>query len=255
MAVAAVLLIGGTSIAAAQQSPAPRAKPSASKPAAPAAAPSGKSVCVATALGNQFNVQRVGLMVFGNALDKVPVEWGIDDAAVRKIQEILGSEYAVRRIPVPLDALRVLETQSSGFFGNRLDDFVKAVAAGAPKCQFYVTLTRGVSPVSGTNQAVAGIGILDHNTGLLRRVYVYASYVIRLHDANLTALQTESPTTDPMLVRGLTGGLRAMYRSTDDSWVPATPQAAAQSAQLKNTARALVEEGLAKKVGTMFEDN
>lgn len=247
-------MIGGTSIAAAQQSPAPRAKPSASKPAAPAAAaPSGKSVCVATALGHQFNVQRVGLMVFGNALDKVPVEWGIDDAAVRKVQDILGREYAVRRIPVSLDALRVLETQSSGFFGNRLDDFVKAAAAGAPKCQLYVTLTRGVSAVSGTNQAVAGIGILDHNTGLLRRIYVYASYVIRLHDANLTALRTESPTTDPMLVRGLTGALSAMYRSADDSWVPATPQAAAQSAQLKNTVRTLVEEGLAKKVGTMFE--
>ena len=38
-----------------------------------------KRVCVISAIGDTYSLQKVGITVFGNALDKVPIEaWGID---------------------------------------------------------------------------------------------------------------------------------------------------------------------------------
>jgi hypothetical protein len=243
-----------------------QAKPAAKTPAKPKAqptprqtaaqlAPSGKSVCVASALAYRFEVQKIGFMVFGNSLDGVAADtWGIDEAAARKIQEVLGREFAVRRVTVPKAALAELETRRIGFLRNENDDFMRAVAAGAGKCDFSITLTRAATQYGGTNQSVAGLGIVRHDNPLFPRVYVFASYIIRMYDGNLTALRSEKPTMHPLLVTPLTTpGLSAMYREADQSWWPEPAQAAAQSAQLKNATRALVEEGLAKKMPQMFE--
>jgi len=271
-AVAAALIICCHSAAAQEAVPAPKpakpAAPAASKPK-PAAkpkpqtppkqtaaqpAPSGKSVCVASALGHGIEVQKVGFMVFGNSLDGVPVDWGIDEAAARKIQEVLGREFAVRRVTVPKAALAELETRRIGFFRNENDEFLRAVAAGAGKCDFYSTLNRASSQFAGTNQSVAGLGIVRHDHPLFPRMYVFASYVIRMYDGNLTHMRSEKPTMHPLLVTPLTtAGLSAMYREVDQSWWPEPAQTAAKSAQLKSATRALVEEGLAKKMPQMFE--
>jgi hypothetical protein len=274
-AFAAALVIGCQSSTHAQTPPKPPApaKPSvqtqanpgpqkAPKQSAAQPAPSGKSVCVASAIGHTFDVQKIGLMVFGNSLDHVAVDsWGIDDAAVRKIQEILGKQFAVRRISIPKTALAAFETPGGGFFRNPADELVHAAAAASSKCHIYVTLTRGVSLYNGTNQSVAGIGILHRESPFVEIVYVYASYVIRTYDGdNFTALRTKKPTVGLSAIDLLggtgimgAGGIDAMYRKVDKTWWPATSQAAAQSTQLKNATRTLIEEGLAKTMPGMFE--
>lgn len=60
------------------------------QPAAPK--PGGNRICVASALGQRYDVQTIGLMVFGNNLQSVSVEsWGIDEMVVRKTGAILGT--------------------------------------------------------------------------------------------------------------------------------------------------------------------
>jgi hypothetical protein len=58
----------------------------------------------------------------------------------------------------------------------------------------------------------------------------------------------------PLLVSGLTPpSIYGMYTKVDASLFPAAPQAAAQSAPLKNAARELVGQGLAKTLPVMFD--
>jgi hypothetical protein len=270
-AFAAALIIVCQSGAATQaqtaSNPQPYPKPSAQVPAKPKAqtapkqsaaqpAPSGKSVCVASVIGQKFDVQKIGIMVFGNSLDKVAIDsWGVDDLAVRKIQDVVGRNYAVRRLPVSASALTLLEPKPfSGWVKDPMHDFLTAVAGTGPRCAMYMTVTRAASQYAGTNQHVAGLGIFNHESPIFDRTHVFASFVVRAFDGEtLKPLRSEKPTTDPIAVTALTGGVSAMNRRVDKTWMPAPPQSAAQNAQLRSTTRALVEEGMAKATRTIFE--
>ena len=234
---------------------APRAKPPASQ-AAPAPAPSsGKSLCVASVIGHAFNVQTIGLMVFGNALEEASIQsWGLDDALVRKVTQLMGRQYAVRRLDAPKHVLTAYEGRQE-FFKDRNVDFIAAlrVAAGG-KCDLVLTATRGSSGYGGTNQTLYGLGVLNHGRPINERVYVFVTYDLVLYDGkDFSRLRHTWPSTDPPVIGALVGpGIRGMYRRVDNAFWPGSAQAAAQSEQLKTTTRALVEEGVSKSVPGMF---
>src|SRR5436853_5599209 len=70
----------------------------------------GKSVCVIPTVGHKFEVKKIGLMVFGNALDELAVDsWGIDELIVRKAGALLGKKYSVRRVNFSKATLAALE--------------------------------------------------------------------------------------------------------------------------------------------------
>lgn len=214
----------------------------------------GKTVCVASALGHTFGVQKIGLMVFGNSLAEVTVAgWGIDDAAVRKTSQILGKQFNVRRIYLSKDWITKFETPGA-LFRNPFDDLLaalRATAARAGRCDFYVTLIRGRSAYANTNQTVAGLGILD-NSVVVDRVFVFADFIIRIYDGKtFEVLKTAGPRTDP--IGSLFGaGIRAMYRRVDKAWWPPTPGAAVKNDRIRNVSRELVEQGLAKTLPGML---
>ena len=57
-----------------------------------------KSVCAISGIGDTFSVQKVGVTVFGNALDMAPIDgWGIDDFVTGKIAAQLGQRFEVKR--------------------------------------------------------------------------------------------------------------------------------------------------------------
>jgi hypothetical protein len=233
--------------------PKPQAKPAAQpKPTVTPDVPGRKSVCVASALGHKFRVQKVGVMVFGNALEEVATSsWGIDDFAISRIQGLLDGKYTVRRLPLSEQNLNALEAADNGglLFGGSTAAVSGPLrsAAAATKCDMYLTVTRAGAQLAGTNQALGGLGVLARGSILGDLVYVHAIFNLRTYDSNLTHLRTERASLAPLLVTGLTPpGIYGMYKQVDASWFPAAPQSAVQSAQLKNTVRALVEEGLAK---------
>jgi hypothetical protein len=240
--------------------PRKQAKPRRAKdvPAAPQSQSAGKTICVASGLGRTFDVKTIGLMVFGNALERVAIEsWGIDDAVVRQVGAVVGKQYAVQRIKVPQAALAAYEKPA--LFSSPINDLFAAVRAATPppaKCELYVLVNTTSSSYPGTNQTLDGLGILHHDT-LFERHYLYAIYSIYVFDgATSTRLRGETAATDPILMSAISGpGIHGMYRRLDKSWWPATPQAAAQNAQLKNATRMLVEEGLAKTVPGMLSSS
>ena len=48
--------------------------PTAAVQAKPKAHPGGRTVCVASVIGHKFDVQTIGLMVFGNKLESATIE-------------------------------------------------------------------------------------------------------------------------------------------------------------------------------------
>ena len=192
--------------------------------------PSGRSVCVASAIGHTFHVQKIGVMVFGNALDKIPIDsWGIDDAAVRKIGQMLGKEFAVRRLSVPQAALHAYENPApfSGWGRDPLEELLRAAAPAGGKCEFYLTVTRASTQFADKNQTLTGLGMLDHALGVFGYAYhLYAAFSVRVYDGNFKFLKGELATTDPLLtLQSFMGpGIRAMYRKVDQTWWPEPPQ-------------------------------
>jgi len=217
----------------------------------------GKSVCVIPAIGHKFAVKKIGLMVFGNALDEIAVDsWGVDELIVRKIGALLGNRFSVRRVNLPKATLAALESPDGGPFRNRTaewDEAVTATARAAGKCDFYINVYRTAVAYSNTNQSLFGMGIVSHGTELLGTYWLYANFAVRLYDGNTFAvLKTEIARSDPILVSALTTGVGGMNRRVDKTWWPDPPQAAAQSAILKDGIRALVNEGLEKTLPGML---
>jgi hypothetical protein len=84
------------------QSPAPPKKsspPANRTKSTPAPTTSGLGLCVVSLTSHKFEVQTIGLTVFGNSLEAADITtWGLDDLIVRKVSAIAGSRFAVRRL-------------------------------------------------------------------------------------------------------------------------------------------------------------
>jgi hypothetical protein len=209
--------------------------------------PGGRSICVASALGQRYDVQTVGLMVFGNKRESVSVEsWGIDEMVVRKIGTILGNRFTVRRINFPKGGI---SDASGALFNNKdAEQFtVLRGAAGATKCDYFIVVTRGGSQFMGTNQNVVGLGIVKHDAAIMANYYTFAYISLRLFD-NAT-LTVKRPQLD---LGGLFFGGKSTLRNADRVNWPATPQAAVQNATLRDTTRAMVDQSLTEAVPKLF---
>jgi len=252
----------GFCIVAAAAGGASAAPQRAPKPAAQPAQPTGPSVCVASMIGQKFNIQTIGLMVFGNSLQTAAIDsWRIDDVAVAKVASLLKG-MTVRRIAFSPAALAAYETRQPGdlFRRNLQAEFMgmlQTAAAAAPKCNYYMVIERLEGAYSNTNQRIAGLGVLNHDTGLFARRWVFASISPRLFDGNFELIRPSITADDigAALVSSLTSdGVRAPHREIDQSQWPASPQAAVQSAFLRETSKQLVEQALAKYVPRLFSN-
>jgi hypothetical protein len=218
----------------------------AAQPASPSPRAGGKSICVTSSLG-QYDVQTIGLMVFGNKRESVSVaSWGIDDMVARKVSAILGNRYTVRRISFPKGGF---SDASGGLFNNKDAEQFTALrgAAGATKCDYFIVVTRGGSQFMGTNQNVVGLGIVKHDAAIMANYYTFAYISIRLFD-NAT-LTVKRPQLD---LGGLFFGGKNTLRNADRVNWPATPQAAVQNATLRDTTRAMVDQSLTEAVPKLF---
>jgi hypothetical protein len=239
---------------------APRAKPPAKPPAQPQqAAPStGKTLCVASALGGNFNIQTIGFTVFSNAVQTAPIDsWGLDDLAVRKTTSIVSGLYAVRRISMPPSTLTDFRRPLGGIlFGNRtpgLDGAIQTLVASNPGCHFYMLLTRSFTRFESTNQNIEGIGLLNRENPLFERRWLHAIFTVRVIDGQTReVVRSEMGRLDVNQNSGMIG-IYGASREVGKDWWPASPQAVTQSAQLRNATQALIEQALTVTLRNMFE--
>ncbi|WP_157100410.1 hypothetical protein [Rhodoplanes sp. Z2-YC6860] len=196
------------------------------------------------------------MMVFGNGLEEIAVDsWGIDELIVRKVGTVLGNRFTVRRINFPKATLAALESPGGGLFRNTTAEWDQAVAAAARasgKCDLTISVYRTGAAFSNTNQTLFGLGIVSYGAELMGSYYLFAHFAIRIYDGNTFAvLKTEVARTETTLASVLTG-VGGLTRRVDKTWWPETPQAAVQSAQIRDGIRTLVNQSLEKTLPGML---
>jgi hypothetical protein len=101
-----ILIAGDAAVA---QQPAKPKTPAANsaQPAKPAATDNGKCIGLVSAIGDTFSLQKIGITVFGNELNTVPIDsWQIDNLVISKISAFLSKTgrcdaSTIRREPFP----------------------------------------------------------------------------------------------------------------------------------------------------------
>ncbi|MBX9588546.1 MAG: hypothetical protein K2X43_04525 [Hyphomonadaceae bacterium] len=218
-------------------------------PEASKAIAGAKTVGVISAVGHKFALQKIGVTVFGNELNEVPIDsWGIDDAVVSRVSALLGTRFAVKRISYPKGAFASYESPSAFTdSGAVLQGIVRTIAA-SQKHDLYVVITRAGVPFSSTNQAVAGLGMVEAG-GLINadNVHLFAITTVHVYDGR-TFERLGWQRTEFQIGASLVGRvINGPYRTLDRTWWPANPQAV-HTDRLKSATRALVEHSLATTI-------
>ena len=172
------------------KNPAAKAKASA-KPAA--AAESGPcQIGVIPAIGDQFVVQKIGLMVFGNDHAEVPIDtWALDDLVVARVRAAAAPGTGVRRIVYAKGAFEPVDNPPSGLFRNPRDDLsaiVRQITANA-RCERYLVVAKYTGKLEGTNQTLRGVGVCNHGTSLFCRTSLFANISVTVFDGQTFEIQ------------------------------------------------------------------
>jgi hypothetical protein len=196
-----------------------------------------KTVGVISAVGHTFALQKMGITVFGNELNEVPIgAWGIDDAVAGKVSALLSKRYAVKRV-----------SYASGDLEAKVDDVIRKVAASS-KHDLYIVVTRTSAPIGTSNQIMTGLGMIELGGVLFPdNVKLFAVTAVQVYDGRTLERLAWQRTGSYPASMGIGGDVP--QRSLDRSWWPATPQAV-HNEKLKVATRALVSDGLD---GTILE--
>src|SRR5436190_23743216 len=123
-------LLVGLGLNAAFAQPAPRKPAAAPKPAPAAQSGDGKCLGVLSQIGEKFIVKKVGIVVFQNQHDAVPIKaWHVDDLVFARISAFFNKQVVVRRIPYSAD----LETSDARGSGEAYrSSFLRALTTSLP---------------------------------------------------------------------------------------------------------------------------
>lgn len=199
-------------------------------------------------MGSPIALKKIGITIFGNEYSEVPSDaWGINDLIVARVRAAAGAGVAVRRIAYGREAMYELyEKPGKGLFNNPGENLTEAVRhiATSSHCARYIVVTRFIGNLPGTNQSLEGMGVMTH--GPFGRAAVFAYFKVTAFDGQTFAIHD-----DPFGSLGarLSSSLSRLakdefMRAAEGAEFPASPEAAANDAKLRDNARSLVAERL-----------
>ena len=249
-AIALLTILAVGSIAVAQQPPQSKTRAAVSPPPAkPNAADNSRCIGPVSAIGDTFSLQKIGITVFGNELNTVPIDsWQIDNMVITKISAFLSKAWTVKRISYPKGAFSSLDERPYPLFYNYDDDLKGIVrrVTSSTKCDHYVVVVKGFSGYGGTNQSVYGLGIVQSGASFLTFDLIYALYWIRIYDGQTYEVIGKrgaiTEQSNPLLRLVTAHPIGGPYLKVDRSWWPESD--AAKSTMLKDGIRSLVEKSL-----------
>ncbi len=231
----------------AQQPPKPKAPPSSQQQSAKPSPPDrAKCIGVASAIGDAFYLRKIGITVFNNENDHVPIEsWQIDNLVINKLSSFLSKNWVVRRISYPKGAFGVLDVNHPLFFNyeEELRGIVSGITSSTP-CDHHVVVVKSASSYKGTNQSVYGLGMLELGAPLRTGEFIYALYSIRVYDGhNFTLLgRRDAVIEEPNVLTAWMQPIHGPHLVVDTSWWP--DASAAPGPMVRDGIRSLVEKGL-----------
>jgi hypothetical protein len=237
--------------AAAKPAKKPAKTPKAAKPAAPSAAESGPcDMGVIVSAGDVFTIEKVGFTIFNTQRDRIPISWGLDDLIFARIKSIGGA--GVRRIAATGEAIEAYNHPKAFWQqGDSPGDVIRRVA-GPIECRRYLVITRQTGQLPNTNMAITGIGVVQHS--IFGYTSVFALIKLDLLDGRSFELQRNPNDNFKRVFSDAAenfGGARGMQK-IDNSAYPDAPSDAANSALLRDTARALLTARLDKDIPAYF---
>jgi len=204
----------------------------------------GRRIGVIARMGN-FTLQKVGMTIFANQRDQVPVPaWGIDDLVASKIAALLGGSADVKQIAYAKDAFAAYEAPG-GLFRNRdaeLRGILHAITVGQKYDVFLVVIASDSAFGSGY-QRVTGLGIVQSGSLFVTKAFVYALFQLRIYDGRTLELLGAKPAIAAQDAAG--DVINGPYREVDKSWWPDAASVETDT-RLKAAARELVEQALAR---------
>jgi hypothetical protein len=211
-----------------------------------------QTVGVISAVGSKFALQKVGITVFGNELNEVPIgAWGLDDAVASRVGAALTRRFAIKRIVVPQGAFDAFDAPAALSDSDATLQGIVRKLAGSANCDLYIVVTRAGVPFGGTNQTVVGLGMVEGGGALNPdNVTLYAATTVHLYDGRtFERLLWQRP---GFAIGGSIGNIvNAPHRTLDRTWWPATPQAV-HSEKYKAATRELLTDSLARTVPEMM---
>ncbi len=204
---------------------------------------------VISAAGSPIALKKVGITIFGNEYSEIPSDaWGIDDLVVARVRSAAGPGTAVRRIAYGKEALSELyQKPGAGLFNDPRANLTAAVRQIASKshCGRYIVVTRFIGNLAGTNQSLPGVGAVIH--GPFGKTAVFANLRVTVFDGQTFAVRDDPFGFGARLSSALARTIKDdSLRAVEGVEFPASPEAAASDARLRDSARSMVAERLDK---------
>ncbi len=213
----------------------------------------GGTVCVMSAIGEEFHFKKIGIMVFGNEESKTSiVDWGFDDRVYALTEELLGEKFKIKRIKTPAEGFYASAEFSFRDHRTQLEEKAYALSADM-NCSYRLLIVVRGTPYSTSNQAVAGIGVVERE-GLGEPFrYLHAIAGIHLFDGQDHSLLNRWQHVD------LLGGfaidpIRAPHKEleiTPETEIPGVKD----REEIKNAAWKLLEEDLRVTLVELFQND
>jgi hypothetical protein len=194
-----------------------------------------RTVGIISAFDDTFHVQKIGLTVFGNDLQKFSISsWGIDDLVAGKVRALLGKRYDVRPVTYQKSAIASAD-EAWGGFGEAIRPHISTQGLDA-----YIVLRSSGSQYINTNQTLSGFGIVEH-IGV--HYFLFSLYHIRFVDGRDFSLLDGAGAYLPERAPPFSGAIRGPHQKVDQSWWP-TSLVAASNPRLKAGVIDLIDQSL-----------
>jgi hypothetical protein len=194
------------------------------------AAPSSiKRVAVISMIGDRFTTQKIGLNLLDAGQKTIPIgAWGIDQFVIGKVRKVLAGRFEVR-------PLAYHPVAGANDVAVKIVEGVRAQSA--PKdIDAYVVVTKSMVK-DNSGHKYYGLGIVDHAL-IGHRVELYVLYDVTVIDG-----RDLSVVASTQKFIAMTAPPSRAWRKLDESWMPATLDAA-QNVRLKTVVTELLDSTL-----------
>jgi hypothetical protein len=213
-----------------------------------------KTIGLISIIGDTYNVQTIGLMVFGNEEKAFPIPgWKVNDRVAATIGGLLKKNFRIKRIPAS-EANFASVYARGGLFRDitaEFDEAVRKVAANYP-ADYYLAVSRMVSPYGSSNQYVSGLGVTRAGVSALGGGDIYhALTMLSVYDSKLQPVRVERGSIGQDTLFAVVKGPHLVI-SDDAQRLPEDPQAALNHPRAKETVLNLLDNSLRTSVPKLF---
>jgi hypothetical protein len=205
-----------------------------------------RSVAVISALGDQFDLEYLGFVVFLNKSEQVTVDWKIDDHVRDMVTAKLKDRYQI--VPVPYSPADVVaessfEERTFGTTSGMVERLRKAVPPGQVDAVVFVA-PYGIQTGYGVIEQLEGLGLYNRAVNY-RGAAVFAAYRVVVFDGRtFETLATARSTLPPAGFYRITSPLvRMPWRWAGEPWSSLTD---AQRGDMRKTLLELIDRTMTR---------